>query len=203
MTITYQQVEQMFLNSVYIPKNLPPAELQLIMIGMLVIGLALVMRGGLTWKLVFTAAGAYFGGYFSYNLYYYLPLTQVPVLGFVLAGALIGAAIFFFAARIGLPASSAYIAYVLLRTLTLLPFSDIIIIAAVVFIIAVILYKDLVIIIAGILGAVAIWYSLYKLGLPQLAAELISGVLFVAGVTFQYIARKRHSTVTLAQTENR
>ncbi len=190
-SINIQYLKSLFEKAIAVPTGFTPLELTLILAGLLVIGLALIFRGNMTWKIIFTVAGLYLGGYFAYNIVHTLGLTQVPVIVAVAIGAVIGAVILTFVVRLGLSAGFGYLVYIVAIDVFHIQFYYALGGAVIGFGIAYILYKDFVHVVAGIVGAFAVYYALIKLGVAPLYAESAAAFAYVVGVAVQEWEKRR------------
>ncbi len=189
VSLTY--LENLFRNAVSVPTGLSSLEMYLVFGALLAIGLAMMFRGTEAWKAVFTAAGLYLGGYFTYNLVIYLNFTSVPIYIAVAIGAIIGAVILTFVVRLGLSVGFGYLVYLIATDLLHIQFYYALGIAVIGFGVAYILYKDFVHVVSGIVGAFAAYYAMTKLGLPAIPAQAVAAVLYVIGVAIQEWERRK------------
>ncbi len=193
--ITLQYLKNLFLSAIAVPTGLTALETQLLFVALLAIGIALMFRGNKSWKVVFTAAGLYLGGYFSYNIVKYLGYTSLPILIVIAIGAIIGAIVLTLAIRIGLSLGFAYLIYLISIDYIGLTLYYAIGAAVVGFAIAYVLYKEFVHVISGIVGAAAGYYALIKLGITSLIAESLVAFLYVVGVTLQEWEKRRRKNL--------
>jgi hypothetical protein len=180
------------------------------LVGLLIIGIALIFRGNESWKVIFSAAGLYLGGYFTYNLINYLGYTSVPIVIAVAIGAIIGAVILTFIVRVGLSAGFALLVYLIcidvIQLQKLYTLGDYYAIGAAIlgFVVAYVLYKDFVHVVAGIIGAFAVYFSLVKLGVAPFYAEIAAAAAYIAGVALQeYEKQKRKRSGKIAAKKQR
>ncbi|MCL4342970.1 MAG: hypothetical protein M1267_03850 [Candidatus Thermoplasmatota archaeon] len=193
--ITLDYLKNLFLKAISVPTGLTSTETTLLFIALLAIGIALMFRGNESWKVVFTAAGLYLGGYFSYNVVNYLGYTAFPILIIVAIGAIIGAIVLTLAIRIGLSLGFAYLVYLVGIDLLGISLYYAIGAAVVGFVVAYLLYKDFVHVISGIVGAFAAYFAMTKLGISQLYSESAVAFLYVVGVALQEWERRRKKSL--------
>ncbi len=165
---------------------LPPGYSYLAVIGLVALSIAMMFKGKETWNILFIVLGAYYGYLFSLYLVSYLNIANLPVYLIFVIGAVIGAILMTFFVRIALSGGFAFFAFLIVRALypgnTLLTFA----VAIIAFILVYALYKKVTGVIAGIIGAFMLWFSLLSLGLPSLYAQIIPGVLLPVGLYLQF-----------------
>lgn len=166
-------------------------ELTLVFVGLLIIGIALIFRGNESWKVIFTAAGLYLGGYFTYNVVEFLGFTAIPIYITVAVGAILGALILTFLVRIGLSLGFGYLVYLIAIILFQLQFYYAVLAALIGFAVAYALYKEFVHVVAGVVGAFAAYYALLRLGFPILPAQITAAAMYVVGVSVEEWEKRR------------
>lgn len=151
----------------------------------LIVGIILLFVG----KKAFDALSWLFGAYAGFLLTAFLLIrlhpTGVPVILILIIGAVIGGLIFYRVKDVIFGAFFGF--FVLFGLYEIGGFSAIysLIGGAIAFIIALWKKDDVKLILSVIVGSFAVWFSLLGLGLVNVKAEIVSGLLLIAGVGIQ------------------
>lgn len=191
MLFSLSQMKYFLYHWVSFPAFFPANLSFLTLILLLAIGIALIFKGDYSWKMIFAILGAYFGFIFAHYLSSVIGTGSFPSVLVYIIGAVIGAILMTFFVRIFLSLAFAYLSYMILQTLFANDFIVVVLAALVIFVMAYLLYNKIIIGIAGVIGAAAVWFSLISIGLPNIPAQLIAGILFAVGIYLQLSERKR------------
>lgn len=194
MAITITQIESVlyhFLGYLKLPGIVPDQLSFLYLVLLLALGLALVFIGKKVWKVLFAILGAYMGAVFSISFINYIHYTQIPIPIIAVIGALLGAILLLFLVRLMLSLGFAYIAYLIAESLFAHNFIVAIVAAVIVFVIAYILYKKIIIILAGLLGAVLLWFVFMRFGVSYSISVFIAVIIFAIGMYLQFTEKSR------------
>ena len=190
MLFSLSQMKYFLYHWVSFPGLFPSSLSILTLMLLLAIGIALMFRGDYSWKAIFAILGAYFGFIFAHYISGIVGTSSFPSVLVYIIGAVIGAILMTFFVRIFLSLGFAYLSYMILQTVFPADFIVTVVIALLMFIMAYLLYNRIIIGIAGMIGAAAVWFSLISIGLPDLPAQIVAGILFVAGIYLQLSERK-------------
>ncbi|MHB8361027.1 MAG: hypothetical protein ACYDAO_05480 [Thermoplasmataceae archaeon] len=156
-----------------------------VLIILLLIGIALVYRGSESWMLIFGAFGAYVGFIISLYISSLLNISNSPIYLIMAIGAVMGAILMLFFVRTIISAILGFAGF----TFVYVAFGLNIIIAGligiVIFAVAYVFNRKLIIYIAAILGAIAIWFSLSNMGLSNILSQFIAIIAFISGIYIQ------------------
>ena len=164
-----------------------------VLIILLLIGIALVYRGSESWMLIFGALGAYIGFIIALYVASLLSITNSPVYLILAIGAVMGAILMLFFVRILISASLAFAGFIALYVILGINLIIAGLLAVAIFGIAYFFNKRLIIYIAAILGAIAIWFALYNLGLSSVIAQLFAILAFISGIYIQLREKEKGS----------
>ena len=164
-----------------------------VLIILLLIGIALVYRGSESWMLIFGAFGAYIGFIIALYVASLLSITNSPVYLILAIGAVMGAILMLFFVRILISASLAFAGFIALYVILGINLIIAGLLAVAIFGIAYFFNKRLIIYIAAILGAIAIWFALYNLGLSSVIAQLLAILAFISGIYIQLREKEKGS----------
>jgi hypothetical protein len=194
MTITTAQIQSglsHFIGYLKLPGILPDSLSFLYLILLLALSLALIFKGKAVWKILFGILGAYIGAVFSISLMDMIHYTKIPVLIIAAAGALLGAILLLFLVRLSLSAGFAYIAYLVVSLLSGHNFIISIVAALIAFAVAYILYNKIIIILAGLIGMVILWYVFLRFGASYSVSLLLAIIIFALGMYLQFTEKSR------------
>ncbi len=178
--------------SISLPGGLTSMELSLVLLGLLIISVALMFRGNDAGQIVFSVAGLYLGGFFAYNTYGYLNIGSVPIYLAIALGAILGVCVMTFATRVGLAIGFGMLVYLLTAEYYPVQFYSAALTGAIAFVVALMLYSRFVHVIATTVGAFSFYFAMLRLGVFATRTVVIAtAVLFVAGVAFQELDRRR------------
>ena len=164
-----------------------------VLIILLLIGIALVYRGSESWMFIFGALGAYIGFIIALYVASLLSITNSPVYLILAIGAIMGAILMLFFVRILISASLAFAGFIALYVILGINLIIAGLLAVAIFGIAYFFNKRLIIYIAAILGAIAIWFALYNLGLSSVIAQLLAILAFISGIYIQLREKEKGS----------
>ncbi|MGC8496629.1 MAG: hypothetical protein ACP5NL_01315 [Thermoplasmata archaeon] len=195
MTITTGQIQSgiyHFIGYLKLPGILPDNLSFLYLILLLALGLALIFKGKAVWKLLFGILGAYIGAVFSISIMDMIHYTKIPVLIIAAAGALLGAILLLFLVRLSLSAGFAYITYLSFSILSGHNFIISIIAALIAFSVAYILYNKIIVILAGLIGMVILWFVFSRFGASYSVSVLLAVIIFAIGMYLQFTEKSRY-----------
>lgn len=170
---------------------LPPQYLYLSTIFVMLIAVLLLFKGSTAWNILMICIGAYYGFVFALYISTIVNFGGLPIYLIFLIAAVIGAILFKAAARIGLSAFFAFIAFILVSSLYPGNISMEILAAIVAFGATYVLYKKLTTLLSAILGSFLLWFALITLGLASVVSQVVAGILMIAGLYLQITERKR------------
>lgn len=185
------QLEYYLYHWVYFPGLFPHPYSILSLVILFVIGIALIFKGSYSWKFIFASLGAYFGFIFAHYIATVVSVGGLPVDLIYIIGAVIGAVLLTFLVRVFLSLGFSYLAYLVTQTLFPGQFMGAVIVFILVFAVTYVLYNKIVVGIAGIIGAFAIWFTFVNLGMGNILAQLIAGILFALGLFLQMTEKSR------------
>ncbi len=194
MTITTGQIQSYlyhFIGYLKLPGILPDNLSFLYLILLLALGLALIFKGKTVWKILFGILGAYIGGVFSLSIMDMLHYTKIPVLIIAAAGAVLGAIVLLFLVRLSLSAGFAYITYLVVSLLSGHNFIVAIAAALIAFSVAYILYNKIIVILAGLIGMVILWFVFLRFGVSDSVSVLLAVIIFAIGMYLQFTEKSR------------
>ncbi len=194
MTITTGQIQSYlyhFIGYLKLPGILPDNLSFLYLILLLALGLALIFKGKTVWKILFGILGAYIGGVFSLSIMDMLHYTKIPVLIIAAAGAVLGAIVLLFLVRLSLSAGFAYITYLVVSLLSGHNFIVAIVAALIAFSVAYILYNKIIVILAGFIGMVILWFVFLRFGVSDSVSVLLAVIIFAIGMYLQFTEKSR------------
>ncbi len=194
MTITTGQIQSYlyhFIGYLKLPGILPDNLSFLYLILLLALGLALIFKGKTVWKILFGILGAYIGAVFSLSLMDMLHYTKIPVLIIAAAGAVLGAILLLFLVRLSLSAGFAYITYLVVSLLSGHNFIVAIVAALIAFSVAYILYNKIIVILAGLIGMVILWFVFLRFGASDSVSVLLAVIIFAIGMYLQFTEKSR------------
>ncbi len=163
----------------------------LYLILLLALGLALIFKGKTVWKILFGILGAYIGAVFSLSIMDMLHYTKIPVLIIAAAGAVLGAILLLFLVRLSLSAGFAYITYLVVSLLSGHNFIVAIVAALIAFSVAYILYNKIIVILAGLIGMVILWFVFLRFGASGSVSVLLAVIIFAIGMYLQFTEKSR------------
>jgi hypothetical protein len=152
---------------------------------LLLIGIALCFRGEKSWKIIMIALGAYGGFVITAYIMVRFHFTGLPDILVFAVGAVIGAVLFGFLARIAICLSIGFIVFLGLGYISGAGLVVAGIAALVVFAICYIRFNKVVIYVAAFAGALAIWIAIYDMGLPNVSAQLFAALAMIVGLVLQ------------------
>ncbi len=194
MTITTGQIQSYlyhFIGYLKLPGILPDNLSFLYLILLLALGLALIFKGKTVWKILFGILGAYIGAVFSLSIMDMLHYTKIPVLIIAAAGAVLGAILLLFLVRLSLSAGFAYITYLVVSLLSGHNFIVAIVAALIAFSVAYILYNKIIVILAGLIGMVILWFVFLRFGASDSVSVLLAVIIFAIGMYLQFTEKSR------------
>lgn len=194
MTITTGQIQSYlyhFIGYLKLPGILPDNLSFLYLILLLALGLALIFKGKTVWKILFGILGAYIGAVFSLSIMDMLHYTKIPVLIIAAAGAVLGAILLLFLVRLSLSAGFAYITYLVVSLLSGHNFIVAIVAALIAFSVAYILYNKIIVILAGLIGMVILWFVFLRFGASGSVSVLLAVIIFAIGMYLQFTEKSR------------
>ncbi|MFG1518935.1 MAG: hypothetical protein AAE977_00460 [Thermoplasmataceae archaeon] len=170
---------------------LPPQYLYLSTIFVILIAVLLLFKGSTAWNILMICIGAYYGFVFALYISTIVNFGGLPIYLIFMIAAVIGAILFKAAARIGLSAFFAFIAFILVSSLYPGNISMEILAAIVAFGASYVLYKKVTTLLSAILGSFLLWFALITLGLGSVISQIVAGILMVGGLYLQITEKKR------------
>ncbi len=189
--ISLSQLEYYLYHWVYFPGLFPNPYSILSLIILFAIGIALIFKGNYSWKFIFAALGAYFGFIFAHYITTVVSIGGLPVDLIYIIGAVIGAVLLTFIVRVFLSLGFSYLAYLVSQTLYPNHFIAAVVVFLIVFVFTYVLYNKVVVGMAGIIGAFAIWFTFINLGIGNIIAQVIAGIMFALGIFLQITEKDR------------
>lgn len=178
-------IEYYLYHWVYFPSIFPHPYSLVSLIVLFAVGLALLFKGNYSWNAIFGALGAYFGFVLGHYVATVVSIGPVPPILASIAGAVIGAILMIFLVRVALPLGISYTAYLAVQTV----YPGHLITGGIVFlavlIATLVLYKKIVIGIAGVIGAFLVWFTFINFGIPRTTAVIISAIMLGLGLFLQ------------------
>lgn len=170
---------------------LPPQYLYLSTIFVILIAVLLLFKGSTAWNILMICIGAYYGFVFALYISTIVNFGGLPIYLIFMIAAVIGAILFKAAARIGLSAFFAFIAFIVVSSLYPGNISMEILAAIVAFGASYVLYKKVTTLLSAILGSFLLWFALITLGLGSVISQIVAGILMVGGLYLQITEKKR------------
>jgi hypothetical protein len=170
---------------------LPPQYLYLSTIFVILIAVLLLFKGSTAWNILMICIGAYYGFVFALYISTIVNFGGLPIYLIFMIAAVIGAILFKAAARIGLSAFFAFIAFILVSSLYPGNISMEILAAIVAFGASYVLYKKVTTLLSAILGSFLLWFALITLGLGSVISQIVAGILMVGGLYLQITEKNR------------
>lgn len=191
VTISAAYLRGLLHQAISTPAGLTSLELSAVLMIVLVTGLVVVFRGNDSWKSIFTVAGLISGGYVAYNLSAYPGFSVMPVYLAVAIGALAGAVLLTYATVAGLSAGFGLLTYLIVSEYVPNPAYYAFPAGIAAIVIAVLLYRNHVHIVACFIGVFAMYYALIRLGVADHYAAIASIVVFTAGAVLEEYDKHR------------
>ena len=179
--------KSLFLNSLYLPASLS----YVVLIGLVFLSVALIFKGSTTWKLLFVVLGAYYGYIFASFLLHYIPLSSTPVYLVLIIGIILGALLMTIFVKIALSVGFAALTFFVLLAIYPAYLPEVLVISVLVFAAVYVLYKRVTMVVAGVLGAFLLWFTLLVLGVTSIDAQIIAGILYPLGLYLQVVEKSR------------
>ncbi len=189
--VSLSGIEYYLYHWVYFPGLFPQPYSLLSLLVLFAIGIALIFKGNYSWKFIFAVLGAYFGFIFAHYVASMVSVGGLPVDLIYIIGAVVGAVLLTFLVRVFLSLGFSYLSYLVAQTLYPGHFVAAVIVFLLVFSVTYILYNKIVVGIAGVIGAFAVWFAFISMGLGNLVAQLIAGILFALGLFLQITEKSR------------
>ncbi len=152
---------------------------------LILIGLALTFRGKTAWKYITVALGAYMGFVITAILMVRLHVTGAPDILILAIGAVLGGVIFSFLAELAVCVALG--GGVAIGIYAFTPAGIVLagIIGIIVIAISYIRFERISLYVAAFAGGLAIWFSLYGMGLPDASAQVFAAAIMISGIILQ------------------